>query len=65
MGVTILIFFFKCLLKKLFIFGCAGSPLLLRLFSSCGECGLLTAVASVAQHRLPGERASVAMVPGI
>jgi len=42
-------------LKKnyLFIFGCAGSLLLLRLFSSCSEWGFLIAVASlVAEHRL-------------
>ena len=28
----------------LFIFGCAGSPLLHKLFSSCGEQGLLSSV---------------------
>ena len=46
-------------LKKnyLFIFGCAGSLLLLRLFSSCSEWGFLIAVASlVAEHRLQAHR---------
>ena len=54
----------------LFIFGCAGSPVLLWLFSSCGErgyflvavLGLPTAAASpaTAEHRL-----SDAPVPGL
>ena len=34
--------FFKCL----FIFGCAGSSVLLRLFSSCGEQGLLSSFSA-------------------
>ena len=48
--------------KILFIFGCAGSSVLLWLFSSCGKqgyflvavLGLLTAAASppTAEHRL-------------
>ena len=56
----------------LFIFGCAGSSLLLEGFlSSCGERGLLfvamhqlpTAVASpTAEHRLWSTRASVAVM---
>ena len=56
-------FFFlfkKMLLICLFIFGCAGSLLLCRLFSSCREWGLLFvavwgllfSVATLAEHRL-------------
>ena len=33
--------FFKNNFIHLFIFGCSGSSLLCRLFSSCGEGGLL------------------------
>ena len=50
----------------LFIFSCAESLLLCRLFSTCGELGLLSScnvlieVASfVAEHRLQGVQASV------
>ena len=58
----------------LFIYGCAGSSLLHRLFSSCGEWellfvavwGLLTAVASlVAEHGFWGSQASVAAMRGL
>ena len=56
----------------LFIFGCAGSSLLLGLFSHRGEWGLLFfavcrlvfVVASLgAEHRLQGMRASVVAAP--
>ena len=59
---------------SLFIFGCVGSSLLHRLFSSCGEWellfvavrGLLTAGASlVAEHGFWGGQASVVSAPGI
>ena len=48
--------------KILFIFGCAGSLLPCRLFSSSGErglllvavCGLLVVTARLAEHRLSG-----------
>ena len=51
---------FCILLVYLFIFGCAGSSLLCRLFSSCNEQGLLflvvhwlpIAMASLVEHRL-------------
>ena len=52
---------YKILIIYLFIFGCVGSSLLHRAFSSCGEqglllvvvCRLLIAVASlVAEHGL-------------
>lgn len=48
------------LLICLFIFDGAGSLLLCRFFSSCGECGLLYSVAALAEHRLQGLEASVA-----
>ena len=64
-----------CFLFFLFIFilifGCSGSSLLLRLFSSCGEqgyslvsaCGLPTAVASlVTEHQALG-KGSVVVIP--
>ena len=38
--------FFKCL----FIFGCAGSSVLLRLFSSCREQGLLSSFSAWPSH---------------
>ena len=41
--------FFLSFFKNVFIFGCAGSSLLHRLFSSCGEQGLLCSAA----RRLP------------
>ena len=49
----------RCLVYS-FIYGCAGSSLLHRFFSSCGEPGLLfiavhrllIAVASLVEHRL-------------
>ena len=34
----------------LFIYGCAGSPLLHGLFSSCGEQGLLSSYGERASH---------------
>ena len=43
----------------LFIFDSAGSSLLRRLFSTCSECGLLTVVGSLVEHRLVGTEASV------
>ena len=52
-------YFYNCI--YIFSFGCAGSSLLCRFFSSCSEpgllfvivCGLLTLVASlVAEHSL-------------
>ena len=61
-------------------FGCAGSSLLLRLLSSCGEQGLLSSAvcrlpavaAGLVQHGRSGTRASVAVhmgsaavVPGV
>ena len=59
-------------LPFLFIFGHAGSLLLLRLFSSCGKqrllssCRLLIAVASpVAENGLQGMRTSVVVAPGL
>ena len=50
----------QILLSGLFIYGCAGSSLLHRFFSSCGEPGLLLiavhklliAVVSPGEHRL-------------
>ena len=54
---------FKCtyvFFYYVFIYGCAVSLLLLRLFSSCGEHGLLIAVASlVAEQGALGTQASV------
>ena len=59
----------KCTLYIYNLFGCAGSSLLCRLFSSCGEGGyslvtmpgLLIVVASlVVEHRLQGVQASAA-----
>ena len=58
----------------MFIFGCAGSLLLHRLFPTWSErglpllavCGLLAAVSSpVAEHRLRGMKASVAVACGL
>ena len=46
---NILIIFLNCCL---FIFGCVGSLLLCRLFSSCGERRLLFVVVPIALHRL-------------
>ena len=55
--------------KNLFIFGCAGSSLLLRLFSSCGEQGLLSGCSAqaslVAEHRLYVLQASVVAARGL
>ena len=54
----LLIFYRILFLYHLFIYGCAGSLLLHRLFSSCGYslvavCSLLTEVASlVAKHMI-------------
>ena len=56
-----------------FLFGCARSSLLCRLFASCGEWGyspvavhsFLTAVASLVQHRLQGTQASVLVALGL
>ena len=36
--------------NDLFIYGCAGSPLLRGLFSSCGEQGLLSSCRAQASH---------------
>ena len=56
----------------LFILGCAGSSLLLRLFSSCREQGVLSscdrgyliAVASpVVERRIDGTQVSAAVAP--
>ena len=62
------------LFKKfyLFIFGCAGSLLLLRFFSSCGQQGLLfvavlrlvIVVASLVEKRPWGSRALVVVRVG-
>ena len=50
---------------SLFIFGCTGSSVLGRLFSSRSQRRLLIAVASpVVEHRLHGLRASVFAAPG-
>ena len=47
---------FKIFILFIFIFGCAGSWLLHRLFSGCSKWELLIAVASlVAERRLQGE----------
>ena len=43
-------FFFDALFICLFIFGCSRSPLLHRLFSSCGEWGLLPSWGAWAFH---------------
>ena len=43
-------FFFDALFIYLFVFGCAGSSLLHRLFSSCGEPGLLPSCGARASH---------------
>ena len=40
----------QTLLKKMFIYGCAGSSLLRGLFSSCGERGLLLSRGAWASH---------------
>ena len=42
--------FFFFLINFLFILGCAGSPLLRGLFSSCGEQGLLSSSGAQASH---------------
>ena len=61
-------------LKNYFIFGSAGSLLLVRLFCSCGKWGLLSScgarvshlVASLlAEHRLKSTWASVAVTCGL
>ena len=59
-----------CLFKKnyLFIYGCAGASLLLKLFFSCGErglhlvamCRLLIAKVCLVEQGLWGTQASVA-----
>ena len=58
-----------------FFFGCAGSSLLCRLFSSCSEQGLLSScgawashcgeASTVAEHRLQGVWASAVLVHGL
>ena len=56
-----------CILKNLFIFGCAGFSLAKasRGYSLVAVPRLLTAVASrVVEHRLQGVQASVAGAPG-
>ena len=49
------ILFFFLILSTYFILGCAGPLLLLRLFSSCGEEGLVSGcsvcVSLLAEHR--------------
>ena len=64
----------KFLFIYVFIFGCAGPSLLLGLFSSCRDLGLLsscyvrllTVVAShVIEHRLSGAQASVMATHGL
>ena len=40
----------SCLFVYLFIFGCAGSSLLRRLFSSCGKQGLLSSGGIQVSH---------------
>ena len=54
---------------QLVIFGCAGSSLLCRLFSSCGKPGLLSGCGAVAcfvaKHNLQGSRASAVAAHGI
>ena len=56
----------------LFIFGCAGSSLLLRLFSSCSEWELLSSCGAKASHcgepcgaQALGARASVVVARGL
>ena len=67
-------FSLKFLFIYVFIFGCAGPSLLLGLFSSCRDPGLLsschikflTVVASSAvEHRLSGTQASVMATRGL
>jgi len=60
---VLLFSFFKCLLKKWLIFGCAGSSWLLRLFSSCGEWGNLSRPEARASH-CPGFSCWPAQAPG-
>ena len=43
-------FFFLCIIN-VFIFGCAGSPLLFGVFSRCGERGLLSSRGVQRSHR--------------
>ena len=43
-------FFFLIILFICFIFGCAGSSLLLELFSSCGDWGLLSGCDAWPSH---------------
>ena len=65
-----IVFLFK--IFYLYIFGCAGSLLLLRFFSSCGQQGLLfvaelrliIAVASLLEKRLGGSWALVVVHVG-
>ena len=57
-----------CILKNLFIFGCAGFSLVKasRGYSLVAVPRLLTAVAScVVEHRLQGMQASVVGAPGV
>ena len=64
---------FKKIFMYLFIFGCAGSSLLCRFFSSCSEpgllflvvCRLLTLVASLVEHRLSSAWASIVVARGL
>ena len=59
---TLLYRYFK---YYLFIFGCAGSSLLLRLFSSCGEQGLLSSCAAQAACWLLLLQSVGSRVPGL
>ena len=65
---------FPSFLKILFVFGCAGSSLLHRLFSSCGKQGLCSSCGVQAPHcsgfscrgaRALGAQASVVAAPGL
>ena len=73
-GISVLKFCFFFFFTNLFIYDCAGSLLLHRLFSGCGKkrllfivvCGLLIEMASlVVDYRLSGVQTSVAVAHGL